>query len=43
MARVESFDVLPGNLTYPAITPVLFAYAAAHPRESRPFGSPEIP
>lgn len=43
MARVQCFDVLPGNLTYPAITPVLFAYAAAHPRESRPFGSPEIP
>ena len=33
MARVESFDVLPGNLTYPAITPVLFAYAAAHSRD----------
>ena len=43
MARVQCFDALPGNLTYPAITPVLFAYAAAHPRDSRPSGSPEIP
>ena len=38
MARVQCFDVLPGNLTYPAITPVLFAYAAAHPRDSHPSG-----
>lgn len=38
MAWVQCFDVLPGNLTYPAITPVLFAYAAAHPRDSRPSG-----
>ena len=38
MARVESFDVLPGNLTYPAITPVLFAYAAAHSRDGSAAG-----
>ena len=38
MARVESFDVLPGNLTYPAITPVLFAYAAAHSMEGSTAG-----
>lgn len=43
MARVQSFDALPGNLTYPAITPVLFAYAAGHPKGSRPSGNPEIP
>ena len=26
MARVQTFEHLPGNLTYPAITPVLFDY-----------------
>ena len=28
MAEVRLFDALPENLTYPAITPVLFAYLA---------------
>lgn len=26
MARVRTFDRLPSNVTYPAITPVLFAF-----------------
>ena len=26
MARVQTFDQLPPNVTYPAITPVLFDY-----------------
>lgn len=29
MAEVKTFDVLPGNLTYPDITPVLFAQISA--------------
>lgn len=30
MAEVKQFEVLPENLTYPAITPVLFAYLSDH-------------
>ena len=30
MAEVRAFDALPDNLTYPAITPELFAYLWAH-------------
>lgn len=30
MAEIKCFDALPENLTYPAITPVLFAYLSAH-------------
>lgn len=26
MAEIKTFDALPENLTYPAITPVLFCY-----------------
>ena len=31
MAQVQTFDELPSNVTYPAITPVLFAYLLEHP------------
>ena len=30
MARVRTFDRLPANVTYPVITPVLFAYLENH-------------
>ena len=30
MARVRTFDRLPANVTYPVITPVLFAYLQNH-------------
>ena len=35
MAEVRLFDALPDNLTYPAITPELFAYLF---REGKPCG-----
>lgn len=35
MAQTALFDALPENLTYPAITPKLFAYFAAHFRITR--------
>ena len=36
MAEVRRFDALPGNLTYPAITPVLFARRARERGEKTP-------